>query len=173
MQEVVVRLRFTQPCLGSVRKRRGGGVIYAMLRDHHGRVLFMPTWWASITRYAAKVLSRHQRDAENITWDPCVSGEPRKWKRWLSVPPGKRPAFALHEAFVKGDTIGVNCVLPASLTVDDLWRLLDIAGRYRGISPHNPKRYGNFEVEEIRPRRRAVKKATPATIEGIVAGGME
>jgi len=32
---------------------------------------------------------------------------------------------------------------------------MNIAGKYRGISPWKPGEYGHFLVEEIRPRRRA------------------
>lgn len=160
MQEVTCRIRFTQPCLGSVRKQQSGGVIYAMIRNHDGVVLLMPTWWSAITRYAAKVLNAHQDAVNQIDWDPCIDGTSRRWKRFLAAERrgGRRP-FALHEAFKPGDVIGVNCVLPQKLTISDFWRVLAIAGQYRGISPHNPRDYGNFEVVEVRPRRRKLESA--------------
>jgi hypothetical protein len=163
MQEVTARIRFTQPCLGSARKQYGkSGVIYAMVRNPAGAVMFMPTWWGSITRYAAQVLSAHHKEVANISWDPGVDGTTRQWKRYLPqkvVSPGARRPFALHEAFLVSDVIGVNCVLPSKLAIAEFWRLLDVAGRYRGISPHNPREYGNFEVVEIRTRRRKVEPA--------------
>lgn len=163
MQEVTARIRFTQPCLGSAKKQHGKkGVIYAMTRNPGtSAVMFMPTWWGSITRYAAQVLNAHQTEVGNINWDPCVDGTPKRWKRYLAPKPddpnARRP-FALHEAFVAGDVIGVNCVLPTRLTIEQFWRILEIAGKYRGISPHKPREYGNFEVVEIRPRRRKVEE---------------
>jgi len=160
MLEVTVRLKFNQVCPGDVKRPDGKNFILAMRRDPEGRVMFLPTWWAGITRYAAKVLNRHQASVKKIRWDPVVDGNPRRWRRYLPLPsnkPDARPRYAIHEAFMPGETIGVNCVLPSDIAMDDLWQLLDIAGTYKGISSYKPDEgYGTFKVEEIRKRKRTV-----------------
>ena len=76
--------------------------------------------------------------------------------------PEARARYALHEAFLAGDTIGVNCVLPDGLSMDDLWQLMDVAGTYKGISSFKPDEgYGTFRVEEVRPRRRSIDPTPP------------
>ena len=165
MQEVTVRIQFNQPCPGDVKRVDGKNNILAMRRDPEGSVLFLPTWWAGIIRYAAKVLSRHQSVVKKIRWDPVVDGVPKKWRRYFPVPehkPEARARYALHEAFLSGDTIGVNCVLPDGLSMDDLWQLMDVAGTYKGISSFKPDEgYGTFRVEEVRPRRRSIDPTPP------------
>ena len=159
MQEVTVRIQFNQPCPGDVKRPDGKNHILSMRRDPEGRVMFLPTWWAGIIRYAAKVLNRHQAAVKRIRWDPVVDGVPKKWRRYFPTPPDKadaRPRYALHEAFLPGDTIGVNCVLPDELTTDDLWQLMDVAGSYKGISSYKPDEgYGTFRVNEVRSRKRS------------------
>ena len=152
LQEVTIRLRFNNECLGAVRKRDCN----EMLKDPEGRVMFMQTWWQAVISYAAKVLNKHQDLVKQIDWDPLVDGVPKRYKRYYE--PGR---FTLHEAFLKGDVIGVNCVLPAGISIDDLWSLLQVAGTYKGISPYKPDRkYGTFEVIEIRPRVRSLPCAS-------------
>lgn len=157
LQEVTVRLRFNNECLGAVRKRDCN----EMLRDPEGRVMFMPTWWQAIVTYAAKVCNKHQTLVREIDWDPVVDGAPKPFRRYYE--PNR---FTVHEAFLKGDVIGVNCVIPSGVSIDDLWELMNCAGSYKGISPYKPERkYGTFEVVEIRPRVRVVPKADPPKIE--------
>lgn len=164
MQEVSIRIRFNQVCPGSVRKKAGNNVLHAHHRDPEGNILFLPSWWSALVRYAAKVLNRHQTSVKKIRWDPVVDGVPRKWKRYLPAPPGKptaRQKYALHEAFLSGSVIGINCVLPRDISLDDLWQLLDIAGTYKGISPYKPNEgYGTFKVVSIRKRKRSIDKET-------------
>ena len=159
MQEVTIRLRFNQPCPGAVRTKDGKNVLHIHQRDTEGRVMFLPSWWSALLRYAATVLNKHQTEVKKISWDPVLDGVPRRWKRYLTKA-GKstaRPRYALHEAFLPGDVIGVNCVIPRAISADDLWQLLDIAGSYKGISPYKPNEgYGTFCVVSIHRRRRSL-----------------
>ena len=156
MIEVTIRIRFLRECLGSVKRKRGKTAIFSMPRAPDGRVMFLPTWWQIAIRDAAKIANRHQELVRRIDWDPVVDGEPRSnWRR--PVPgAGQRIWHAIHEAFGPGDEIGVNAVLPDGIDIEDFWRLLDIAGTYRGISPFKPhERYGTFQVVSIQRRRRS------------------
>jgi hypothetical protein len=158
MQEVRIRIRFVRECLGSIKRRtRGGQTIFRLLRDSRNRVMFLPTWWAELMRYAATVANLGQRLVRQIDWDPIVSGHPREdWRRTVVAarddPRGRR-RYAVHEAFPPGSTIAVRAVLPSGLTPDDLRLLLEVAGTYRGISPFQDAvtRYGTFEVCAVTP----------------------
>lgn len=160
LQEVTVRLRFNNECLGAVRKKDCN----EMLKDPDGRVMFMPTWWQAVVTYAAKVLNRHQALVKQIDWDPVVDGAVKRFRRYYE--PNR---YTVHEAFLRGDVIAVHCVVPAELPLDDLWALLQVAGAYKGISPYKPDRkYGTFEVTEIRPRVRVVPKSESRPALGVV-----
>jgi len=163
VQEITIRLRFNQPCPGAVRTQEGKNVVHAHQRDSEGRVMFLPSWWSALVRYSAKVLNKHQSEVKKIHWDPVIDGVPRKWKRYLPVSDNKsnaRARYAVHEAFLPGSVIGVNCVLPRAISTDDMWSLLDIAGSYRGISPYKPTDggYGTFCVVSLHKRRRSLDK---------------
>lgn len=157
MQEVQIRIQFIRGCLGAIsRKTRGGQTIYRLPRGSRNRVMFLPTWWAGLMRYAATVTNLAQGLVAKIDWDPLVDGQPRgNWRRTVVAARedkrGRR-RYALHEAFLPGSVISVRAVLPSGLTVDDLRELLEVAGTYRGISPfQDESRYGTFEVVSITP----------------------
>jgi hypothetical protein len=156
MDEVVLRLRFTQASLGAARRKEGSDIVFAMLRNPDGQVMFLPTWWRSISRFAATVLNVPTELVARVEWDPAVDGITGRWRRYFPQENGEptvRRRYALHEAFLKGEMIGVNCVLPQGLMVDQFWRLMDTAGRYKGISPYKPGQYGTFQVVEVQQRR--------------------
>lgn len=160
MQEVTIRLRFNRECLGSVKKRKSlkgqnPQVVFCFARDPSGRIMFLPTWWASLLSYSAKVANRAFDIVNRIDWDPIVDGKPKeRWKR-VVVPahadPKGRERYALHEAFPPGAVIGINAVIPRGLSVDEFEDLLTIAGTYRGISPfrEDNEKYGTFEVLSV------------------------
>lgn len=157
MRELTVRIRFTRPSLGNV-KEQGGKGRFMLPRDVGGRVTFLSTWHAANLRFAAKVLGRHQDAVGEADWDIVVDGRVRRdgfFNRFLPSR-GKRERFVIHEAFMPGQIVGINCVVPATIGDDDFWELLRLAGRYKGLSPFQEKGYGLFEVESIRPRRPAV-----------------
>jgi hypothetical protein len=123
------------------------------LRDPAGdKVIFLPTWWSSVLQKAASVLNRHHRDVRDIRFALEVDGQPRP----LPADPFKRyyqnGRYSQHEAFFAGDTVGLNCVVPAAIDDDDFWRLMDAAGLYWGISPFQPGNFGFFKVKSLSRR---------------------
>lgn len=158
MQEVVLKLRFNRVCLGAAKRKRNNYVVFCFERDPSGRVMFMPSLWSSLLRYAAKLANRHQNAVKKIDWCPVIAGTPKKdWRRTIvrksSAGPQKqsRAHFAVHEAFVPGDVISLSAVLPAEISIDELMQLMTIVGKYRGFSPFNnaQEKYGTFEVLSI------------------------
>jgi hypothetical protein len=161
MQEVTARLCFNRECLGFAKRQTSRRqVIYVMPRDSSGRVMFLPSWWKGRFRYAAKVVNRYNNLVKKIAWDPIVDGRVSKWRRVVVShrdDPGGRERYALHEAFRRGDTIGVNAVLPDGLSVDAFSELLSVVGTYKGISPFQDEHetYGTFEVVSVTPTVRS------------------
>ncbi len=156
MQEVTIRLRFNRVCLGAAKRKKGRDVVYCMDRDAKQQVMFMPSAWLGVMRYAAKLANRHQALVKRIDWNPVVTGVPRPdWRRTIisdaAVP--KRTHYAVHEAFPPGSEIEVSAVLPDGMTIDDFWKLLEIVGTYKGFSPFNndSEQYGTFEIIRITP----------------------
>lgn len=170
MQEVTIRLRFVRECLGSAKRKKRKGqssqTVFCFARDHRDRIMFLPTWWAVLMRYAAKVAGRAYGIVGEINWDPIVDGKPRSdWKRTVVSAhddPKRRERYAIHEAFPPGAVVGINAVIPGGLTVDELSDLLTIAGTYKGISPFRAEdaQYGTFEVLSVKPtvRNREIEK---------------
>lgn len=151
MRELTVRIRFTQHSLGNVKAAAEGR--FTFTRSPDGFVLFMPTWHHENLRLAAQVLGRHQDEVGKICWDIRVDGVAgRDFRRYFGGA-GAKKRYALHEAFWPGQVIGVNCVVPGAISDDDLRRLMQLAGQYRGLSPWRPGEFGLFEVDQILPRR--------------------
>jgi hypothetical protein len=147
MQEIHFKIRFNQPCLGNVRAKN----MNKMLRDPDGRVMFLPTWWQSIITYAAQLLNVPSDLAKKIDWDPVVDGATQIHRRFYE--PGK---CTLHEAFLPGDVVGINCVIPDGMSINVFRELVDAAGRYRGVCPYKPeKKQGTFDVVDVQPHIRA------------------
>lgn len=154
MRELTVRIRFTSHSLGNV-KRAGSGV-FTMPRTPVGAVMFLASWHLSNMRVASQLLSRHQDEVGKILWDVAVDAVVRrdaKYKRYYAAGSSGRQRYVLHEAFVPGQVVGVNCVVPAVISDDDFWDLMRLSGQYKGLSPYSPGEYGRFEVVSIRPRR--------------------
>ena len=166
MREVTIRLRFNRECLGAVKqRRRGGQVIFAMLRDSSERVMFLPSWWHSLMKYATRVVNRCPSLVKDIAWDPLIDcGNVAIFQRTVVESRDDRNGrrrYALHEAFTPGTVVGVNAVLPSGMGVDGFHELLSAAGTYRGISPFqdNEATYGTFEVISIHPSVRGQSAA--------------
>lgn len=154
MRELTVRIRFTRHSLGNVKDRETGR--FVLPRNPEGFVLFLPTWHQANLRMAAQVLGRHQDEVGRFCWDVRVDGAVRRdpwFKRWYGAGPGGKKRYALHEAFWPGQVVGLHCVVPTQVSDDDLRRLMQLAGQYRGLSPWKPGEFGLFEVEQILPRR--------------------
>ena len=155
MRELTVRIKFTTACLGNVKQHKPGDKwpSFWMPKTPDGKVRFEAQWWKHSLKFSAQVLCRHQRAVNQIHFDVSVDGKPDRrsenfYRRYLD---GKK--FLKHEAFMEGDIIGLNCIVPSEIDDDDFWRLMDIVGRFKGISPFGPREYGFFVVESVNRRK--------------------
>lgn len=165
MLEVVVSLQFNQACLGAAKRRRKGQVYFGFDRDADNRVLFLPSAWAGVMRYAAKLANKHHNVVQKIDWWPVVTGKPRNdWRRTIISKQANqvRSHYAVHEAFQPGDIIELFAVLPDEITAADFKELLSIVGKYKGFSPFNTTadHYGTFEILSVEPVTRAGEHVT-------------
>jgi hypothetical protein len=156
MQEVAITLRFNRVCLGGAKRRRHSQIVFAFERDPNGRVMFMPSAWLSVLRYAATLANRHQAAVKKIDWCPVVTGTPcNDWRRTVVTQGGPTPKshFVVHEAFRPGDSVELSAVLPDEISLPDFMQLLTLVGKYRGFSPFNnpQEKYGTFEVISVEP----------------------
>jgi len=163
VQEVRVLLRFTVPCLGADKRIRDGlGVVFCFPRTPDGQVLFPQTWWRAIVTHAARIKNIPTAVIKKIEWSPAIDGSPRLWQRYIQEPgraEGGRPRYAQHEAFLPGRVIGVECILPVDLKVGIFAALMEVAGKFRGISPYKPGEYGRFTVVSVQPAGRAIPES--------------
>lgn len=156
MREVTVRIRFTRPSLGNVKSKAHRDGCFLFARNADNRIIFLACWHQANMRFATNLLGRHHDAAQEIHWDIAVEGEPVRGHRWFRryyTTQQQHRRFVQHEAFSEGQIVGINCVVPSSISDSDLFELMKIAGQYRGLSPYAPKEWGHFEVESIRPRR--------------------
>jgi hypothetical protein len=153
MRELTIRIRFLKHCLGNVKDQHGLGR-YLLPRSPSKQVTFLSTWHRANLRFAAGVLTRHQDEVEKIFWDIHVDGvvKLKCWHRRYYAA-GNKQRYAIHESFLPGQVVGINCVIPSAIPDEDLWQLMQLAGQYRGISPWAPGEFGFFDVESIRSRR--------------------
>ena len=163
MQEVKVLLRFTVPCLGADKRIRNGlGIVFCFPRTPAGQVLFHQTWWRAILTHAARIRNVPTTMIKKIEWSPAVDGSPRLWQRYIhdpGRPADARAKYAQHEAFLPGRMIGVECILPVDLAVGTFAALMEVAGKFRGISPYKPGEYGRFTVVSVQPAGRAIPQS--------------
>jgi len=144
--EVVARLRFTTPCLGNVRRPQRD----LMLRSSTGNVLFLQGWWRACLSYAANAVGRYQKDVGDVQADPEVDGTTDVFKRYYG-----ETEYKEHEAFLAGAEITVRFCLPSSVPLAGFKELMEVAGKYAGISPYGYKQnYGRFSVLSIEPATR-------------------
>jgi hypothetical protein len=150
MTEVTLRIRFTQPCLGAKPiRQRDGAMVYCMSRGLSGQVLFPPAWWRAIVAHGARVKGGSVALANRISWSLDVDGVPNRWARHVPRTTDRRGHQVYHEAFLPGDIVGVDCVLPPELQPDTFWRWMDAGGKYLGISPFKHGEWGRFEVVAV------------------------
>lgn len=164
MRELAVRLRFTNQSLGN-QKQPDGGFVFQRSQGRKGKLLFLASWHQSNMTWAAGVLGRHQEAVKRIFWDIETDAELQARclvKCFYKKTATSRMRYSTHEALLVGQTIGINCVVPAEIDDQDFWELLQIAGKYRGLSPWQPGRYGHYEVVTVRPRRQQQESATPS-----------
>lgn len=148
MRELKVTLKFTKECLGNVKdfdRHKDRWPWYKMPTTPDGSVRFESSWWRVNMSFAAEVLCRHHKAVEKIHFDLAVEGTPDTWyKRYLD---NKR--FIRHQAFGVGSTIVVRCIVPDDISDDDFKQLMNLVGRFRGISPYGPREFGFFTVESV------------------------
>lgn len=160
MRELEVRIQFTTPCLGNDKKfrtersrgRQKKRSFFLFSRTSGGKVILMPQWWAALLRDAAQLLGRFHNEVSKIRFALEVDGSPRPvpgefYKRFYDS-----DRFSPHEAFFAGDQIGVSCAVPPTISDDDFWRLMELAGKYYGMSPYRDKEFGRFRVVKIERR---------------------
>jgi hypothetical protein len=163
MRELTIRIRFTVPCLGNVKLRDGSGRFVLPRTPDESHVMFLASWHNANMRFASELLGRHQDEVQKIGWDIAIDGVVRRrWERRYYTNPSGVQRYAKHEAFFAGQTIGLNCAVPRTISDDDLLQLMNLAGQYRGLSPWRPGEYGLFEVVSITGRRRT---APPADVQ--------
>ena len=163
MREQRIRLRFTSPCLGRIKKShsRHGKVqyYYVLPRDPvTGKIVFQRQWWLATLRQAAEILCRHQQEIPKIRFSLDVDGTPqpipqRFYKRHINS-----QRYSKHEAFFPGDEIEVSCVVPTAIPDEDFLKLMQYAGRYYGMSPAHSGDYGFYEVVSIKPALQEMSK---------------
>lgn len=140
--EVTATLKFTRPCLGSVRRSDYD----RMQRDQDGNVIFLPTWWRAALAQAAKAISKYYKYIDQIHPGLPVDGNLSKIKRWYG-----QKKYKLHEGFSVGTVIRVSFLIPNELTQNEFAELVEATGAYIGISPYGWKqKYGLFKLLEVR-----------------------
>ena len=155
VRELTVRIRFLSPCLGNQKLSDGSGR-FVFQRNPNGGIIFLPSWHSANMRMAAQLLNRYQGDVTEIHWDINVDGTLREnpwYKNYYRSPKSNKMRYSLHEAFLEGQIIGLNCIVPSKIKEEDFWLLMGKAGQYKGLSPWKPGEFGFYEVVSIRPRR--------------------
>ena len=107
-------------------------------------------------KMAAQMMGKHHNAVKKIFWDIEIDGElvDKCFTRcYYKKTPKGREGWSTHESLIRGQSIGINCVVPYEIDDEDFWTLLQIAGKYKGLSPWQPGTYGHYEVVSIRPRR--------------------
>jgi len=159
MRELSIRLRFTQPSLGNEKNSRTGQ--FKFQRSPEGKILFLASWHQSNMRMASEMLGRHQTTVKKIFWDIEIDGEVREkclTRCYYKKTSKGKERWSTHESLVKGQTISINCVVPQEIDDEDFWTLMQIAGKYKGLSPWQPGKYGHYEIVSIRTRRKVNKE---------------
>ena len=134
MQEVTITLRFNRVCLGAAKRRKHSQVIFCFDRDPGQRVMFLPTAWLGVMRYAAKIANRHHAEVKKIDWCPVIVGTPRNdWRRIIVdlADAQAKTHYALHEAFRPGDVIVISAVVPDEITLPEFEHLLTLGYLYK------------------------------------------
>ena len=156
MRELSVSIQFTSPSLGNEKEHSTGRFRFQRSPGREGQILFLATWQHANVKMAADMLGRHQSAVKRICWDIAVDAELQEkclTQCFYTKTPGGRERWSLHESLMAGQVIGINCVVPHDIDDQDFWALMSIAGKYRGLSPWQPGKYGHYEVQSIRARR--------------------
>jgi len=162
MQEVSFRIRFTTPCLGSVRPPSDADPLVAntMMKDADQRVIFMNSWWRAAFIKASRSISIAQRDVAKIEFDPIIDGPlsiyERIWANTKAPKPIDRHGVTRHEAFSANAVVVCRALVPNGLSKTIFRRLLETVGSFIGISPYGHQHgFGRFVIEDIKYGSRA------------------
>jgi len=162
MRELTVRIKFTTACLGNVKRymKQGGKKwpCFYMPRTPDGAVRFETSWWKASMKFAAQVLGKHHKAVERIHFDVTIDGQPDHNPVNFHKRHFDSKKFVKHEAFPEGQVIGVNCIVPSEIPDDHFWQLMDLIGRFKGVSPFGPREYGFFVVESVNRKKLALDK---------------
>ena len=148
--EVDIRLSFIEPCLGN--ERYPDPEPNRMLRNTEGTVVFMQAWWRTVLLKAAQAYGKHQDRVKQVRWTPEIDGTVKLFTRYYFVKANNtRVQHAkAHEAFERGDVIGVRALVPDDVPLVEFREILQLAGTYFGISPFGWRRgFGKFNVVEM------------------------
>lgn len=154
MLELTVQLKFTTASLGNQKDPKTGR--FCFQRSVSGRIMYLSTWHKSNMLFASQIAGKGQTASQEIMWDVEVDASLREdclTRCYYKKKAGAKERWSTHESLMPGQMIGINCVLPEALTSDDFWELLKIAGQYKGLSPWQPGKWGNYLVDSITPRR--------------------
>ena len=157
MRELTVRIRYTQLCLG-YNKGPNGNML--LPRDAEDSLIFMPSWHKQNMKLASQIYGQHQKSVRKILWDPkidVVLREPR-WHKRTYTTRKKKAWYVLHEAIFPGQLVGINCLVPAAIDDDELIALMNLAGKYKGLSPFKPGEFGRFTVDRVLSRREVLEQ---------------
>jgi len=160
MRELSVRIRFTDASLGNEKDPKTGRFKFQRSPGPDGKILFLATWHQANLKLSAEMMGRHQDHIRRIFWDIEIDAELREkclTRCYYRKSPQSRERWSTHESLVKGQTVGINCVVPAEIDDEDFWSLMQIAGKYKGLSPWKPGEYGHYEIVSIRPRRNNIE----------------
>lgn len=157
MRELSVRLKFVTPCLGNAKQPKSGFYFFQRSHGHERKILFLASWHRANMRVASQMLGRYQSAVEQICWDIEIDGVLRAncmTRHFLPKTASGRTRYSVHEAFFPEQEITINCAVPAEIDDSGFWTLLQLAGKYRGLSPFRPRDYGRYEVVSVCARRR-------------------
>jgi hypothetical protein len=121
-----------------------------MIKNSDGQVIFMQSWWRACLSYAAKALNRFHKEVEKIQVDPIVCGTLSLYKRFYAS-----DKFTYHECFEANTVISVSFSLPDRVDLAAFREILEVGGRYVGVSPYGYRAdYGRFAVVSVERSRK-------------------
>jgi len=145
-----LQLEFSEPCLGN--ERFPDPLPNKMLRSGDGDVVFLQAWWRTLIMNAADSFGKHQTKCRDIRWSPEVKGAVTIVRRYYSVRTrkGVLKRYKEHESFDRGSIIEVQALVPDDIPVSDFEEMLNLAGKFFGISPFGWKDgYGKFRLLKV------------------------
>jgi hypothetical protein len=118
-----------------------------MQRDN-GKVIFLQSLWWKALKFSAQAIGRWHKEIEDIRFDNIIEGETTIHKRYYNA-----TSFKEHEAFLAGAEVEVKVLLPNGISPDDFKEILEVAGKYVGISPYEGRgnEFGRFTVVDVSP----------------------